>query len=321
MAGFFGLFDYNKEGPGVDKNAPRKKGFIVFFEIYFRKFWKLICANLLYVLIALPMLTAGLAEAGLTYITRNFARQKHAFISGDFFDTIKKNWKQALPMGIINLVVTLLVGFSIYWYFGALGAEEVGIFNYIAAAVSMSFYILFTFAKYYMSMLVITFKFRLKQIYKNSFILAVAGLKRNLLISLVLLVLYAAGVLIAWYGEYIGLTVLLLLYIFWFPAFRMYLIQYNIFPVIKKCLIDPYYREHPGEDREAKRALNLEDEEEEKPGEEEAPIFQDTGRTQKEEEEAPPARTLPKQYSEQEMRKGRRIYKKDARIDDDDDTI
>lgn len=321
MAGFFGLFDYNKEGPGVDKNAPRKKGFIVFFEIYFRKFWKLICANLLYVLIALPMLTAGLAEVGLTYITRNFARQKHAFISGDFFDTIKKNWKQALPMGIINLLATLLVGFSIYWYFSALGAEDAGIFNYIAAAVSMSFYILFTFAKYYMSMLVITFKFKLKQIYKNSFILAVAGLKRNLLISLVLLLLYAAGVLIALYGGYIGWTVLLLLYIFWFPAFRMYLIQYNIFPVIKKCLIDPYYREHPGEDREAKRALNLEDEEEEKSSEEEAPIFQDTGRTQKEEEEAPPARTLPKQYSEQEMRKGRRIYKKDAQVDDDDDTI
>ena len=37
MAGLFGgLFNYDKEGPGVDKNAPKKKGFIVFFEIYFK---------------------------------------------------------------------------------------------------------------------------------------------------------------------------------------------------------------------------------------------------------------------------------------------
>ena len=32
MAGFFGLFNYEKEGPGISKNAPKKKGFIVFFE-------------------------------------------------------------------------------------------------------------------------------------------------------------------------------------------------------------------------------------------------------------------------------------------------
>ena len=39
-----GLFtpNYTKEGPGVEKNAPQKKRFFVFFEIYFRKFWKML---------------------------------------------------------------------------------------------------------------------------------------------------------------------------------------------------------------------------------------------------------------------------------------
>ena len=69
MAGFFGLFDYNKPGPGVDKNAPKKKGFVRFFEIYFRKFWRLATANLLYILVSIPIVTGGLADAGLTYIT------------------------------------------------------------------------------------------------------------------------------------------------------------------------------------------------------------------------------------------------------------
>lgn len=89
-------------------------------------------------------------------------------------------------------------------------------------------------------------------------------------------------------------------------------------------MIDPYYKEHPGEDKDAKRALNIEDEED--TADEEAPVFQDTGRTVKDEEEEgagekKPARVLPKQYNEQELKRGRRIYKKDARPDDDDDTI
>lgn len=324
MAGFFGLFDYSKEGPGIDKNAPKKKGFIVFFEIFFRKFWKLICVNLLYVLISLPVLTMGLAEAGMTYITRNFAREKHAFVSGDFFDTIKKNWKQALSYGIINVVLSLLIAFDI-WFFNANAAsEEAGIMQYILLALIFMVFIIFSFMKYYIPMMIITFKLSLKQVFKNSLIFAFAGLKRNLLISLVLILCYAVGFLLVWGFGYIGITIVLFLYILIFPAFRSLLIQYNVFPLIKKHMIDPYYKEHPGEDKEAKRALNIEDEE--AADDEEAPVFQDTGRTVKDDEgeeasEKKTARVLPKQYNEQELRRGRRIYKKDARPDDDDDTI
>ena len=61
MAGFFGLFNYEKEGPGISKNAPKKKTFIVFFETFFRNFWKFITINLVYDLISVPVLTNGLA--------------------------------------------------------------------------------------------------------------------------------------------------------------------------------------------------------------------------------------------------------------------
>ena len=61
---FFGLFDYSKPGPGISKDAPKKRGFIEFWEIFFRKFWKLCTANLLYVLVNLPVVTGGLGDAG-----------------------------------------------------------------------------------------------------------------------------------------------------------------------------------------------------------------------------------------------------------------
>jgi len=57
MAGFFGFFDYNKPGKGVDKDAPEKRPFFLFFELAGRKFGRLILFNLIYFIILLPILT------------------------------------------------------------------------------------------------------------------------------------------------------------------------------------------------------------------------------------------------------------------------
>ena len=60
MAGFFGLFNYAKEGPGVSKDAPQKRPFFAFMDIYGRKFWNLAVAGLLYSLVSIPVSpTAG----------------------------------------------------------------------------------------------------------------------------------------------------------------------------------------------------------------------------------------------------------------------
>ena len=84
MAGLFGgMFDSSKPGPGVSKNEPKKKRFFLFFELYSRKVAKLILANLLYVLVSLPVVTQGLAQAGLTFVTRNYVREKHVFLASE----------------------------------------------------------------------------------------------------------------------------------------------------------------------------------------------------------------------------------------------
>lgn len=56
MAGFFGLFDYTKPGPGIPEDLPPKSKFIVFFEVLGRKFWKLCWLNILYFLVSIPIL-------------------------------------------------------------------------------------------------------------------------------------------------------------------------------------------------------------------------------------------------------------------------
>lgn len=318
MAGFFGLFDYSKPGPGVDKNGPQKKRIVIFFEIYFRKFWKLILANLLYVLVSLPVVTNGFAHAGLTYITRNFSEEKHAFLYSDFMDTIKKNWKKALIIGLLNLVFGAIIAFDIYffWFYTD------GFFGIIGLAVSFLLLILYTFMNYYIYSMMITCRLTIKQLLKNALLLSFVGLKHNLLVSVVLLFLYAIGIVILLYTPpFISIPILLFAYVLLFPAFRSFLIQFNIFPLIKKYILIPYYEQHPGEDREARRALNIEDEDIIAEDKEKA-IFQDLGNEEKDEdeEEEAPKRELPKQYNEQELRRSQ-YYRRRSGGSDDDDTI
>lgn len=339
MAGMFGLFNYNKEGPGVAKNGPKKRPFVVFFEILGRKFWKLIVAGLLWTVVNLPILTRGLADAGLTFITRNYSREKHAFLKEDFFESIKKNWKTALPIGIINTLITGVLFFNIFYYITGLmpallqpmanGAvpEPMTLTNwdYIIIAVTTLGYVTFTWMKYYIPFLMITFKLTIKQIYKNAFLFATANLPMNLLISAALIGVYSllGGMVLLTAASNLNmlvLTLVLILFLTVVPGIRSLLIQFCIFPAIKRLIIDPYYKANPGADKQARLDLNLEVEEDELATAEDAaeePVFVDTLPTP---EEPATARTLPRQYNEAEMRRFHRQVQ--SRNDaDDDDTI
>ena len=279
MAGFFGLFDYEKEGPGISKNAPKKKTFIVFFETFFRNFWKFININLVYLIVSLPVITNGLAAAGITNVTRNIARDKHSFGISDFFETIKKNWKQALPVGIINTLIYIILGFDIYFFYYA----SEGVMATVGLAVALCMTFIFTVMQFYIWTLIITFKFTLKQLYKNSFKFVFINMKMNLLCFFSVLLIYAVNIAVLFLLKSRFFPVLLLelfLYVILFPSFRYLLVQYCVFPSIKKYIIDPYYAEHPDDDIEKRKNLGIEIEKKTEPkvdGEEEEPenVFED----------------------------------------------
>ncbi|MDD2456889.1 MAG: DUF624 domain-containing protein [Eubacteriales bacterium] len=56
MAGFFGLFDFTREGPGVRKDEPDKGPVLGTLEILTRRFWELIKLNLMMLVFNLPAL-------------------------------------------------------------------------------------------------------------------------------------------------------------------------------------------------------------------------------------------------------------------------
>ncbi len=257
-----GLFqkNYEKPGKGVSKNEPTKRGFFRFFELYIRNFWKLMSAELWYILLCIPVLTSGLAQVGMAYVCRMAARDKHTFVTSDFFDAIKKNWKRALPLGIINTLILLILAADMFvvLFMDIFGSQ---VFRTIIFVVTMFVYTLFSFAKFYQYTLMITFDFKLKTIFKNSWLFATLGIKHNIIIGLVLSAIYFVAFWLIAMNPNVGVPVVMIIGIFIFPTFRSFLIQFNVFPEVKKYIIDPYYEEHPDEDLDKRRDLGLLDEE------------------------------------------------------------
>ena len=67
-----GLFtrSFDKPGKGVDPDAPQKRSFFRFFDIFFRKFWHFVRVNLVYALMLIPtfivvFLIAGIVSNGV----------------------------------------------------------------------------------------------------------------------------------------------------------------------------------------------------------------------------------------------------------------
>ncbi len=257
MGLFFNNNAYYAEGPGVSKDEAQKRGVIQFFERYFRSFGKLLTANLLYILVSLPLVTTGLAGAGLAYTSRAAAKDKYTFAASDFFDSIKKNWRKALPVGLINTILTLLMLYFAYFsYVNFRGGFRVFYISLLALA-----FVLFTFMKFYHYIMVITFDFPLWNIYKNSMMFAFLGIKRNLVMAGTLAVCYGLAACAVWWLGIPGLSLVFLGYVVFFPAFKFYIMQYNAFPIIKKHIIDPYYEMNPDADIELRREIGVYDEE------------------------------------------------------------
>ena len=108
------ISNYENAGPGIPKAPQEKTDFFKFFEIYGRRFWKLMELNLMYFIFYLPLFlgmtilfkesivmnikvvgigalgviflaTIGPATAGFTKVIRNYSQERNAFV---FLDVV-----------------------------------------------------------------------------------------------------------------------------------------------------------------------------------------------------------------------------------------
>lgn len=292
--GIFGS-DYESAGVGIPKNAPKKKGIFRFFELLFRKFWKLIQVNLLYSVFFIPLLLAGYAflnvtngkvaaimivfclavfaavigpaTAGMMKILRNYTLEKHSFILTDFKNAFSSNYKKSFVFGLIDILVTVSITAAVYVYPQLADAYGQGLMALFVISLSVGLVVIMM--NFYAFLMIVATDLSFKNILKNSFVLACVALKKNLLTLLISLLIAGVFVVLILLNTY---TIFILPFV---PAaFIAFVICFNSYPVIQKYVINPYY--------EQKGEVNpeLADSENENTEDEEV-LFEDKGGSEK----------------------------------------
>lgn len=255
--------NYDKPGPGVRKNEPEKNAAVQFFLIFFRKFPQFVELNLLFsVFVAISFFAVYAAEkfvpaflsalipvllispflAGITFVTRNYARQEHTFLISDFFDATKQNWKKFLANGVICYVLYFILNFSTRFYFDHMSS---GIIYNVAFYLCIAVAVLLIFAQYYVPLMIVTFDLKLTQIYKNALIFSILGLWRNLLLTALLAVL-SFGTYLGFYISQIVpflLVIAILFAVTLLFSFSFFLINFAIYPLVYQTLIQLYQKQ------------------------------------------------------------------------------
>jgi len=201
-----GLFNrnYNKPGPGVRKDEPRKKGFARFFELLARDFGDMIKLNLLFCLCVLPTVAAiilglltlnfgifflisllmsfpvGGAVAAIVYYITKMMRDDPSYVWYEFKRKFLENYKQAAPIGML---CTAFV-YAQIWIWASLSAallmEEAAIelIWYFIAFLSI---ILFFAITPYIFMHIAYISLKTRHIVKNSILMTFGYFPRSLM--------------------------------------------------------------------------------------------------------------------------------------------
>jgi len=196
-----------------------------------------------YVLLALAALvvvTFGPVMVGCTYILRNIFRGEGIFLMHDFFYAIRRNLRQAICFGIMDVFILFLLGFDIFFFYLNYGASTVLNMMFFMAIFMTIIYIIM---RIYIYLMMVTFDLSIKKMFKNALIFVIVGFKRNLMAFLGI----AAVVMLEYFllALYFPLGVILP-FVCLFSVSSMMQV-YASYPKIKEIMIDPYYAEHPEE--------------------------------------------------------------------------
>lgn len=170
--------NFEREGPGIEKDEPPKEGIHLFFELFTMRFWDIIKLNFFFVLYSIPIITIGPAFGAMTSILMSMIQRKHTYIFSDFHEAFKNNWKQSLFSGLIILIAFSFLGVSLSFYLKL--AQEKSIF-YFVFYLCLFITVLLALASMYIYPLLTTVSLPLKDVFKNSILLCIVCIRNTLL--------------------------------------------------------------------------------------------------------------------------------------------
>ena len=264
--------NYESSGAGIAKNAPQKKPFFRFWELVGRKFWKLMEVNMLMTVTFLPVVIAvmvffglgatntelalgiigvlavlfvlifGPSIAAVTKILRYYTLEKPCFLLDTYFKTFKSSFRQAFPLGLIDLLVaaSVISGSYIYPLFiRTINESGQGstMFYYVMFVLTLSIAIVVLMMSFYAYLMIVSTELSFRNILKNSLALSIVALKKNLITLVLAVLVMEIFVALTIYFPFVAIFV-------WFfvpTAYVAFMIVFNCYPVIQKYIINPYY--------------------------------------------------------------------------------
>lgn len=147
----------------------------------------------------------GPCTAGAAYITRNWARDEHAFIWADFRDAVKENWKQALAISGITSVMPLVL-YVCWTFYGEMAGQSV--FFVVPQILSVTLVLVWLCSLMYAYPLMVTYRLRFRDLIRNAVLLTVGRLPMTLGLKALSLVPALIAVLVTYFTGYVQWAVL-----------------------------------------------------------------------------------------------------------------
>ena len=191
---------------------------------------------------ALSLFTFGPINASTAYIIRNMVSGEPVFVWSDFRYALKRNLKQSIPYGMIDISICAILIWNIYNNVVS-GSFLTSLFFWTNVII----FIFYFFMRYYMYVQMVTFKLTVFKMLKNSLIFSLLGFKRNIvaLFGILLCIVLEVMFLLGLGGVLVPLAIAAPLAIMF--STLAYMKVYASYFKIKEVMIDPYYEEHPEE--------------------------------------------------------------------------
>lgn len=153
--------------------------------------------------LSVPFVAFGPAQAGMHYILRNYAYENPVFLTSDFKDKMKENFKQGLAVSVINLLVFVIAFLDLYMY--PRMAASMGWLMSVAGILLIVAFFVFLMMSMYMYPMMVRYHLTLKNLYRNAFLFAIGKFLPNLLILVLAIAVSFGPFLIAGlFGNVIG---------------------------------------------------------------------------------------------------------------------
>ena len=265
--------NYSKPGKGVKKRDPNQPRYKIYFEILPRNLWRLFKLNLLYLLTLLPFfvvtmivmdflsrqivvrvisnlsidtfirynflinvilsflftvfLGQGPVTAGMTYVVREFGNEKPCWLISDFFERVKLNFKQGMVMWVFDLIIMCGGTVAVLFCFG--------LKKYMFASIMISNIMIYILAHIYIYQIMITYKLKLRHVFKNAVLIVLSKLPQSILFLMSLLFVYVVlPILVTLYGNVILFTIMVIIEIAFMPTLTAFTLNFCVYPILKK---------------------------------------------------------------------------------------